>query len=79
MAWNLWYNVLVRKLKGNLPEMLGGNKMKNVKNSYRIGIETRNGIKLSKSQYTLRDALKIMYKASFPCMLCDHIGTPVKL
>jgi hypothetical protein len=25
----LWYNVLVRKGKGNLPEMLGGNKMFN--------------------------------------------------
>lgn len=79
MAWSLWYNVLVRKGKGNLPEMLGGNKMKNVKNGYRIGIETRKGLKLSKSQYTLGDALEIMYKASFPCMLCDHIGTPVKL
>lgn len=52
---------------------------KNIKNGYRIGIETRKGIKLSKYQYTLGDALEIMYKASFPCMLCDHIGTPVKL
>lgn len=52
---------------------------KNVKNGYRIGIETRKGIKLSKDQYTLGDALEIMCKASFPCMLCDHIGTPVKL
>ena len=76
---SLWYNVLVRKGKENLQEMLGGNKMKNIKNGYRIGIETRKGIKLSKDQYTLGDALEIMYKASFPCMLCDHIGTPVKL
>ena len=53
--------------------------MKNVKNGYRIGIETKKGIKLSKDQYTLGDALEIMCKASFPCMLCDHIGTPVKL
>ena len=52
---------------------------KNIKNGYRIGIETRKGIKLSKDQYTLGDALEIMYKVSFPCMLCDHIGTPVKL
>lgn len=52
---------------------------KNIKNGYRIGIETRKGIKLSKDQYTLGDALEIMYKASFHCMLCDHIGTPVKL
>ena len=53
--------------------------MKDVKNGYRIGIETRKGIKLSEDQYTLGDALEIMHKALFPCMLCDHIGTPVKL
>ena len=60
---------------------------KNVKNGYRIGMvsmdELISGnvkrIKLSKDQYTLGDALEIMYKASFPCVLCDHIGTPVQL
>ena len=54
-------------------------KKKNIKNGYRIGIETKKGIKLSRDQYTLGDALEIMYKASFPCILCDHIGTPVQL
>lgn len=29
---------------------------KNIKNGYRIGIETKKGIKLSKDQYTLGDA-----------------------
>lgn len=60
---------------------------KNIKNGYRIGMvsmdELISGnikhIKLSKDQYTLGDALEVMNNASFPCILCDHIGTPVQL
>jgi hypothetical protein len=60
---------------------------KNVKNGYRIGMvsidELISGnikrIKLSKEMYSLGDALEIINKAKFPCILCDHIGTPVSL
>ncbi len=52
---------------------------KDIKDGYRIGIETEKGIKLSREQHTLGDALEIMCNASFPCILCDHAGTPVQL
>lgn len=60
---------------------------KNIKNGYRIGMvsmkDLNSGkftrIKLSKNQYKLEDALDIINKVKFPCILCDHIGTPVSL
>lgn len=60
---------------------------KNIKNGYRIGMvsmdELISGnikrIKLSKEMYSLGDAMERIANASFPCILCDHIGTPVKL
>ena len=55
--------------------------------SYRIGKVSMKDmisgkitrIKLSKETYTLGDAMERIAKASFPCILCDHIGTPVVL
>ena len=60
---------------------------KNIKNGYRIGMvsmdELISGnfkrIKLSKKMYSLGDAMERITNASFPCILCDHIGTPVQL
>lgn len=60
---------------------------KNIKNGYRIGMvsmdELISGnikrIKLSKEIYSLGDAMERIENASFPCILCDHIGTPVQL
>lgn len=60
---------------------------KNIKNGYRIGMvsmdELVSGnikrIKLSKEMYSLGDAMERIANASFPCVLCDHIGTPVQL
>lgn len=60
---------------------------KNIKNGYRIGMvsmdELVSGnikrIKLSKEMYSLGDAIERIANASFPCILCDHIGTPVQL
>lgn len=61
--------------------------MKNNEKNYRIGKvsmdELVSGkikrIKLSKETYTFGDAMERIYKASFPCILCDHIGTPVQM
>lgn len=60
---------------------------KNDKNGYRIGMvsidELISGnikhIKLSKETYSLGDAKERIANAQFPCILCDSIGTPVKL
>ena len=60
---------------------------KNEKNGYRIGMvsmdELISGnikrIKLSKETYSLGDAMERIANAQFPCILCDSIGTPVKL
>lgn len=60
--------------------------MKDSKLQFRIGMvsmdELMTGkftrIKLSKNLYSFGDAMEIIYKAQFPCILCDHIGTPVK-
>lgn len=63
---------------------------KNDKNGYRIGMvsmdELISGnikriklIKLSKETYSLGDAMERIANAQFPCILCDSIGTPVKL
>lgn len=56
-------------------------------NEYRLGMvsmkELETGkftrIKLSKDTYSFGDALEKMYNAPFPCILCDSIGTPVKM
>lgn len=61
--------------------------MKDTKKSFRIGMvsmdELISGkikrIKLSKETYTFGDAMERIYNASFPCILCDHIGTPVQM
>lgn len=60
---------------------------KNIKNGYRVGMismdELISGnikhIKLSKETYSLGDAMERIANAQFPCILCDSIGTPVKL
>lgn len=60
---------------------------KNIKNGYRVGMvsmdELISGnvkrIKLSKETYSLGDAMERIANAQFPCILCNSIGTPVKL
>lgn len=60
---------------------------KNIKDGYRIGMvsmdELTSGnikrIKLSKETYSLGDAMERIANAQFPCILCDSIGTSVKL
>lgn len=60
---------------------------KNIKNGYRIGMvsmdELISGnikrIKLSKETYSFGDAMERIANAQFPCIICDSIGTPVKL
>lgn len=54
---------------------------------YRIGKVSKRDIKsgkftrikLSKETYPLGDAMEKIMNASFPCILCDSIGTPVVL
>lgn len=60
---------------------------KNVKSGYRIGKvsmeELISGnikrIELSKEMFTLGDAMERVANAQFPCIICNCIGTPVKL
>ena len=60
---------------------------KDIENGYRIGMvsidESASGdtkrVKLSRETYPLGDAMGRIANARFPCILCDSIGTPVKL
>lgn len=58
-----------------------------MKNGYRIGMVTMDElisgnikrIKLSKDTYSFGDAMELIMNAQFPCIICDHIGTPIQL
>ncbi len=58
-----------------------------MKNVYRIGMVTMDElisgnvkrIKLSKDTYSFGDAMERIANASFPCIICNNIGTPIKL